>query len=320
MGNELVKRDVAALAEFGPLTLVADELVRGALKCVVFNAALNPSVDLTEVGGKKAYTDNNGVRHEATLGKALLSPAGADRLNRAAGIQVIEMKGEGWRRDIENARGGLDLCVRSAVAIGRDALGNRVMAGPMTVSFSPRAYLMHALTKLCKPGYAKAGKDPAPQACYWDLDGTPPPLDGAWKRFDLDGEIGLWANMDDKAVGTALDTYAQDRKFADRRCRGMLSRNLLCAHPGGFPKHPVPDASGVYRAPVRAWQPVSGDTEQEIRELAEKIAMSDDPTKALPAGTRIVNVTVEDNEMDEARALEDTTDASDAETDNPGGF
>lgn len=292
MSRELVTVKAKALEHLAPggLRVVDDELQRGNLRAVRAMVKLQPG-DATDIQGK-----------------ALLSPDGADRLNRIAGIQIIELANPQYRQDQQDDN-GFQVCTRSAVALGRDAFGNRVMAGPMTVSFRPRAYLMHALVKIAK---GRRNQEQGPKPVVWDVDGNKPQRDGAWKRFVVDGDLALWADLTHPDVASALETFAQDRKFADRRCMGTLRRNLLCAHPGGFPKHPGNEV------PVIAWQPTGEQEERELEDLGRAIAEAEDPRAVLPAGTRIID-TAPVQDAEEMVPVEDERDAAD-DNDNPGGF
>lgn len=295
MSKDLVVVKPTALEHLAPggLRVVDDELQRGNLRAVRCMVKLGPA-DVTDIQGKP-----------------LLSPDGADKLNRLAGIQVIELSNPQYRQDQQDEN-GFQVCTRSAVALGRDALGNRVMAGPMTVSFRPRAYLMHALVKIAKGRRGRDGQDNnGPKPVVWDTDGNKPPRDGAWKRFVVDGDLAVWADLSHNDVASALEVFAQDRKFADRRCMGTLRRNLLCAHPGGFPKHPGNEVA------VIAWQPIGEEGERELESIGRAIAEAEDPRAALPAGTRIIDTPPMEDTPDEAAHGDDDRDTA---TDNPGGF
>jgi hypothetical protein len=287
MGTELMKLKnetmrVPALAHLTEaLTVRGEELQRGDLRLIAAKVKMTPD-DYTSIGGG----------YDGKPGRNLLSPAGADKLNRIAGIQVVELANPMYRCDEQDAE-GFTVCTRSAVALGYDALGRRCMAGPMTVSFRPRAYLLHALVKLAKQWRPKNGGEAQPAPVVYDLDGNKPERDGAWKRFRVDSEISIWVDMTNDKVGSALDTYAQDRKFADRRCMGTLRRNLLCAHPGGFPKNPGPEVM------VLAWQPQRTSEDAEIEQLAQEIAQAENPRSVLPPETRIVDVTPGEPDLDE---------------------
>jgi len=270
MGNGYEIVPVKALGSGVQLRVKGDELLRGDLRLVRAMVRV-PATEVTEIWAGKGKAP-----------KTLLSPDGADRLNRIAGLQVIELTGERYRRDIRDDRkGGLDLCVRSAVALGRDQLGNLTMAGPMTISYSPRAYMMHSLTK--------QANDSRKSGVRWDADPKP---EGSkpWKHMSIDGDLGLWVDLSDVDVGRAIEAYAQSRKFAERLCMGILRRNLFCSHPGGADKHPMPAADGNgYMVPVTAYIPQTEQAAQEMQDMVKRISESDDPRDALPEQARVID-------------------------------
>lgn len=266
--NEVTKRLATAVIEtkMGPLMVRGEELLRGELRQVAKRVKVEDG-DYTNIQGK-----------------LLRSPQGADRINKIAGINVVELTAPGFRKD-ECDRYGYSSCTRSVLAIGHSATGALIAVGPMTMTFSPGAYLNHALGKLMdsKGEVVRLGK-PGSQA----------PNDGNWIYFPVDEVAGLWANLGVKDVATAYCTYLQDRKFADRRCMGILRRNALCQHPGGPTKYVSPDEK-ENGALVFAW--VGDDTPaQQIRDTIQAVSAADDPVKALPASAVLIQAETPDTE------------------------
>ena len=265
--NEVVKRPTVATIEtkMGPLMVRGEELLRGELRQVAKRVKCEDG-DYTNIQGK-----------------LLRSPQGADRINKIAGINIVELTAPGFRKD-ECDRYGYSSCTRSVLGIGHSATGALIAVGPMTMTFSPGAYLNHALGKLMdskgevvrlgKPGSAQPGEN--------------------WIYFPVDEVAGLWANLGVKEVATAYCTYLQDRKFADRRCMGILRRNALCQHPGGPTKYVSKDEQ-ENGALVFAW--VADDTPaQQIRDTIQAVSAADDPVRALPPGAVLIQAETPDTE------------------------
>jgi hypothetical protein len=251
---------------------------------------------------KGAVTLDAGTDYTNIQGKLLCSPQGADRRNHFAGLSVFED-----RVGDEIEEGGFLQVQRRCIVAGYTPTG-KMQVVTSSITFSPRAYFLHALAKTVRynRGAGRIGTaDNRPAA---DKDGT-------WIFYPVDDSTGIWADLNHKDVFGKYEAYLQDKKFADRRAAGIVRRNALCQHAamGGSKmlgttsgKDDTPDQ---FKVTVFSWRGRDlAQGEDEARALVEAVERGDDNHPALKGGT-VIDAPVYDDDIESAPIVEDASDA-----------
>lgn len=302
MSTKLVKRATPV----GELKVIEGRMVRGHAELVQRKVALKKDhYSEMSIAGKTRY---------------MLSPEGFDFLNEICGLEFTEIRGAGLSGEDADAQGFTRQTV--TMTVKGYTLTGAVHCLTGSVTYSPADYFRRDLADLALVKQWKTSKNgkrypevdaeatAAAPVCFGNR-ADKPTRPGRWEFWPIDGDAGLWADMDNGDVIGKYQDYLHARTFALRKAQGILRRNLGCRHPGGPSKYLEAENGQVWGI-ARAWVPVYGDLPMPAMDLAKAIATSSDPDKTIrdllpEAETETVSVETEGEfdgpDEDEGRPL-----------------
>ncbi|WP_206152089.1 hypothetical protein [Clostridium cochlearium] len=190
----------------------------------------------TSTGGIKAIKgilnlyENQG--HLAVIqGKAMITAAGYNEMNKIAGVSIITPEKLTLPSGdivvnpfpiIDKESGTIDKVWVKKIGIGFSPIGNLVMTSS-TLLYDIRMYFIQDLNK--KVQYNKN----AGRMCMEQMLTEEEKRKGMF--LPIQGKMGIWVNLENKDVLKCMDTYIQNKLFAERKAQTIAERNVLKKHP-----------------------------------------------------------------------------------------
>jgi len=215
--------------------------------------------------------------------KYSITKAGFDHMNKVAGISIITpdtLKLPNGQF-VVNPYPVVDPDTHSItkvwvkkVAIGLTPTGNLAMTS-RTLLYDIRLYFIQDLVK--KVRYSSA----AGKICAYSTLSNQEKADGIF--YEIEQGMGVYADPNNAEVLKAIETYIQNKLFAERKAQTICERNAMKSHPalsqGSYVKV---DNQGKTSVPVFGW--VSDFTKAQLNELkkrAETVADAQDNSNLL---------------------------------------
>lgn len=209
-------------------------------------------------------------------GKVSITAAGYNELNKIAGISVITPdkltlpEGNAVVNPfpiLDKASGTISKVWVKKLGIGLSPIGN------LTITSSTLLYdiPMYFIQDLAKKIQYNAG---AGRICLESTLTEEDKRKGIFYR--IEGDLGVWADVSHKEVLKALDTFIQNKLFAERKAQTIAERNVLKKHPSLSTIYV--DAQGLEKA---RWAVVnvigfSHDfSQRDLLDIAEKAAANE---------------------------------------------
>lgn len=186
-------------------------------------------------------------------GKAMITAAGYNEMNKIAGVSIITPEkltlpdGQIVVNPypiIDRESGTISKVWVKKMAIGYSPIGNIVITSS-TLLYDITMYFVQDLVN--KVQYNKnAGK-----LCMEQFLTEEEKKTGIFLK--IEGSLGVWANIQDKDVIKAMNTYIQNKLFAERKAQTICERNVLKKHPAlstVYADAQGPDKAKLARVPV----------------------------------------------------------------------
>lgn len=164
-------------------------------------------------------------------GKAMITAAGYNEMNKIAGISIITPEKLTLPDGsvvvnpfpiIDKDSGTIDKVWVKKTAIGFSPIGNLVMTSS-TLLYDIRMYFIQDLNKKIQKS-KNAGK-----MCIENTLSEDEKKRGMFLR--IQGTMGLWADLNNVDILKCMDTYIQNKLFAERKAQTIAERNCLKKHP-----------------------------------------------------------------------------------------
>lgn len=164
-------------------------------------------------------------------GKAMITAAGYNEMNKVAGISIITPEKLTLPDGnmvvnpypiIDPDSGTIDKVWVKKTAIGFSPIGNLVMTSS-TLLYDIRMYFIQDLNKKIQRN-KRAGR-----MCMENTLSEDEKKKGMFLR--IQGTMGLWADLNEADILKCMDTYIQNKLFAERKAQTIAERNCLKKHP-----------------------------------------------------------------------------------------
>lgn len=202
-------------------------------------------------------------------GKAMITAAGFNELNKIPGISIVTPdkltlpNGQTVVNPypiLDKESGSISKVWVKKLAIGLSPIGNMVITSS-TLLYDIRMYFIQDL--FGKVQYNKS----AGRICTEDMLTEEEKKKGIFQKFE--GEMGVWGDVENKDVLKALNTFINNKLFAERKAQTIAERNVLKKHPALSKVYvELQGPKGARTANV----PVIGYTHDLSREQLEELA------------------------------------------------
>mgnify|MGYP001294656533 CR=1 FL=1 len=164
-------------------------------------------------------------------GKAMITAAGYNQMNTIASVSIITPEkltlpdGQMVVNPypiIDPDSGTIDKVWVKKIGIGFSPIGNLVMTSS-TLLYDIKMYFLQDLNKKIQKN-KNAGK-----MCMEAMISEDEKKAGMFLR--IQGLMGMWVNLNDSDVLKCMDTYIQNKLFAERKAQTIAERNCLKKHP-----------------------------------------------------------------------------------------
>lgn len=224
-------------------------------------------------------------------GKVMITGAGYYELNKVAGISIITpdmltlpdgAKVVNPYPMIDPASGSISKVWVKKMAIGLSPIGNLVIT-TSTLLYDIQMYFVQDLVKKTKFN-AAAGR-----LCMESMLTDEDKQKGIFYR--IEGDLGVWADFSNKDVLTAIETFVQNKLFAERKAQTIAERNAMKKHPALSTVYVVPTGPEKARIGVVNVVGFSHDfSQQELLDIAQKAA-DGEPVTVNNKRVEVVDVT-----------------------------
>lgn len=203
------------IAKLGDGNVFVKRTSRGGIK------AIHGKVKLEEKKGHLAIIQN----------KAMITAPGYNAMNQFAGISVITPEKLTLPDNsvvvnpypiIDTASGTIDKVWVKKTAIGYSPTGNLVMTSS-TLLYDIKMYFIQDLNK--KVQYNKGSG----RMCMEETLTDDEKRKGMFLR--IQGTMGIWVDLTNTDILKCMDTYIQNKLFAERKAQTIAERNALKKHP-----------------------------------------------------------------------------------------
>lgn len=203
------------IAKLGDGNVFVKRTSRGGIK------AIHGKVKLEEKKGHLAVIQ----------GKAMITAAGYNAMNQFAGISIITPEKLSLPDGnivvnpypiIDSASGTIDKVWVKKTAIGYSPTGNLVMTSS-TLLYDIKMYFIQDLNK--KVQYNKN----AGRMCMEETLTDDEKKKGMFLK--IQGTMGIWVDLTNTDILKCMDTYIQNKLFAERKAQTIAERNALKKHP-----------------------------------------------------------------------------------------
>lgn len=163
--------------------------------------------------------------------KAMITAAGYNKMNTVAGVSIITpekltLPDGGVVVNpypiIDKESGTIDKVWVKKTAIGFSPMGNLVMTSS-TLLYDIKMYFIQDLNKKIQKN-KNSGR-----MCMEPMLSEEEKKTGMFLK--IQGLMGIWANLNDADVLKCMDTYIQNKLFAERKAQTIAERNCLKKHP-----------------------------------------------------------------------------------------
>lgn len=163
--------------------------------------------------------------------KAMITAAGYNVMNKIAGVSIITPEKLTLPDGnivvnpfpiIDKESGTIDKVWVKKIGIGFSPIGNLVMTSS-TLLYDIRMYFIQDLNK--KVQYNKS----AGRMCMESMLIEEEKKKGMF--LPIQGKMGIWVDLENKDVLKCMDTYIQNKLFAERKAQTIAERNVLKKHP-----------------------------------------------------------------------------------------
>lgn len=163
--------------------------------------------------------------------KAMITAAGYNKMNTVAGVSIITPEKLTLPDAsvvvnpfpiIDKESGTIDKVWVKKTAIGFSPMGNLVMTSS-TLLYDIKMYFIQDLNKKIQKN-KNSGR-----MCMEPMLTEDEKKTGMFLK--IQGLMGIWANLNDADVLKCMDTYIQNKLFAERKAQTIAERNCLKKHP-----------------------------------------------------------------------------------------
>lgn len=206
-------------------------------------------------------------------GKVMITAAGYNEMNKVAGVSVITPEKLTLPDGsvvvnpypiIEPASGSISKVWVKKMAIGLSPIGNLVIT-TSTLLYDIKMYFVQDLVKKIK--YSAA----AGRLCMESMLTEQDKQKGIFCK--IEGDLGVWADFSNKDVLTCIETFVQNKLFAERKAQTIAERNAMKKHPALATVLVVPTGPEKARTGVVNVVGFSHDfSQQELLDISQKAA------------------------------------------------
>lgn len=206
-------------------------------------------------------------------GKVMITGTGYNEMNKVAGISIVTPDmltlPDGTRvvnpyPMIDPASGSISKVWVKKMAIGLSPIGNLVIT-TSTLLYDIQMYFIQDLVKKIKFN-AAAGR-----LCMESMLTDEDKQKGIFYR--IEGDLGVWADFSNKDVLTCIETFVQNKLFAERKAQTIAERNAFKKHPALSNVYVLPSGPEKARTAVVNVVGFSHDfSQQELLDIAQKTA------------------------------------------------
>lgn len=207
-------------------------------------------------------------------GKAMITATGYNEMNKFAGISIITPEkltlpsGDVVVNPfpiIDKESGTIDKVWVKKIGIGFSPIGNLVMTSS-TLLYDIRMYFIQDLNK--KIQYNKS----AGRMCMEQMLTDEEKKKGMF--LPIQGKMGIWVDLENKDILKCMDTYIQNKLFAERKAQTIAERNVLKKHPSlsqVYVDATGPDKNHVGMVDVYGWtHDLTRDDLLKLAKIAEE--------------------------------------------------
>jgi len=226
---------------------------------------------IKSVKGSILLREELGQLAEITPGKVMITANGYNEMNKIASLSIITPKTLTLPSGdivvnpypiIDPASKTIEKVWVKKMAVGFSPIGNLVITSS-TLLYDITTYFLQDLAK--KVQYNKDAGKVTMGALLTDDDlkkGTFHPIQG---------DLGIWVDYTHKEILKALDTFIQNKLFAERKAQTICERNVMKKHPAlSTVNVPAQGPKGKSIAKVTVIGFCHDFNEQELLDLAEK--------------------------------------------------
>ncbi|MBU3205179.1 hypothetical protein [Clostridium algidicarnis] len=215
MENNQLAKEKQELAQLGDGSVFIKRTSTGAIK------AIRGKVKLEEKKGHIAVIQN----------KAMITATGYNSMNQFAGVSIITPEKLTLPSGdivvnpypiIDPESGTIDKVWVKKTAIGYSPTGSLVMTSS-TLLYDIRMYFIQDLNK--KVQYNKG----AGRMCMEQMLTEEEKKKGMF--LPIQGKMGIWVDLTHQEILKCMDTYIQNKLFAERKAQTIAERNALKKHP-----------------------------------------------------------------------------------------
>ena len=204
-------------------------------------------------------------------GKVMVTGAGYNEMNKVAGVSVITPEKLTLPDGsvvvnpypiVDPVSGSISKVWVKKMAIGLSPIGNLVIT-TSTLLYDIQMYFIQDLMKKIKKN-SIAGR-----LCMESMLTDQDRLKGMFCR--IEGEMGIWADINNIDTMTCIETFIQNKLFAERKAQTIAERNAMKKHPALATTLVVPTGPEKARTAVVNVVGFSHDfSQQELLDIAQK--------------------------------------------------
>jgi hypothetical protein len=251
-------------------------------------------------------------------GKVMITGAGYNEMNKVAGVSIITPEKLTLPDGsmvvnpypiIEPSSGSISKVWVKKMAIGLSPIGNLVIT-TSTLLYDIQMYFIQDLVKKIKFN-ATAGR-----LCMESMLTEQDRQKGIFCR--IEGELGVWADFSHKEILTCIETFVQNKLFAERKAQTIAERNAMKKHPALATTLVVPSGPEKARVAVVNVVGFSHDfSQQELLDIAQK-ASDGEPITVNNKKVEVVDIS--SSELTEEDLVTSTDEEENPEGANEGGL
>lgn len=251
-------------------------------------------------------------------GKVMITAAGYNELNKIPGISIITPNNLTLPDSrtvvnpypvIDRDSGSISKVWVKKLGVGLSPIGNMVITSS-TLLYDIRMYFVQDLMKKVQYNH-DAGR-----ICIESMLTEEEKTNGIFQKFE--GNMGVWGNVENPDVLKALNTFINNKLFAERKAQTIAERNVLKKHPAlskVYVEAQGPEGARVARVPVIGY--THDLSREELEEIAEAASdAGEGKIKAAGQEAEIVDVGGEIEEED-IRAADEEASPEEAPRDEP---
>ena len=245
-------------------------------------------------------------------GKVMITGAGYNEMNKVAGVSVVTPEKITLPDGsmvvnpypiIDLISGSISKVWVKKMAIGLSPIGNLVIT-TSTLLYDIQMYFIQDLVKKIKFN-AAAGR-----LCMESMLTDQDKQKGIFYR--IEGDLGVWADFSHKEILTCIETFVQNKLFAERKAQTIAERNAMKKHPALATTLVIPTGPEKARTAVVNVVGFSHDfSQQELLDIAQKASDGEPIT--------VNNKKVEVVDISSSELTEEDLAASTDEEENPEG-